>query len=76
MKPGDIVMWRSRATPTGLPVDMGPSSLIRKIGTVEDFWLLQSLVDGRIVRAFVYPEDFLKAGPGPVLTIIDGGKID
>lgn len=55
-------------TPDGFPVDMGPSILMKKIGTVPDFWEIQSLADGRIVKAFVYPEDFLRAGPGPRLT--------
>lgn len=63
MKPGDLVNWKSRATPTGFPVSMGVYELLKRVGTVENFWEIQEVISqkerGRIVRAFVFEEDLL-----------------
>lgn len=63
MKPGDVVMWRSRVTPTGLAVDMGAYVLLKPVGTVPNYWEIQQQTrtgfDGRIVRAHVYEEDLI-----------------
>jgi hypothetical protein len=89
MKPGDVVMWRTRQTTTGFPVDMGAYQLRQQIGTIENYWLMQEQsgqfeFKGRCVKAFAYEEDLLyvldeatntlTAVPAkPKLTVIQGG---
>lgn len=66
-----------RGTPTGLPLPMGVCRLRKKLGTVPNFWEVERLDPayvGAVVKCMVYPEDFLEAGPGLKLTVIDGGK--
>lgn len=70
MKPGDIVDPKARSTPSGFPVSWGPAKLIRKIGTVPNFWEFQLLADGKVMRGMVHEEDFLEAGPGPNLRLV------
>ncbi len=72
LKIGNIVDWKSRATPNGFPVSMGLGELLRPIGTVADFWELIDLASGRIIKAFVYEEDLVEQQPKPKLYIVKG----
>jgi hypothetical protein len=81
MNPGDIVFPMFKQTNTGIPVPMGMCKLLEKVGTVPNFWKVERLdpsCTGAIVKAFVYPEDELRAkekeSKGINLTVINGGK--
>ena len=59
-KDGQIVKIVSRETPTGLPKYMGKGRIVKKLGTVPDFYMVEYLeggLAGRQQRLFVHAED-------------------
>jgi hypothetical protein len=60
MKVGDQIHIISTETPTGLPLYMGEGRLVRKVGTIPDFWEVEYLEGpsaGSHKNIFVHPED-------------------
>lgn len=60
ISPGQTVRLVSRATLDGHPQYLGKGMVIEKVGTIEDFWLVEFLelqLKGSRKRMFVYESD-------------------
>ena len=90
MRPGNTVRLYSNATNNGKRAFVGVGTLIKKIGTITDYWEVD--LQGQVLRFFVRPEDRVsikdievkvdlqpydpKAPRRPKLRVIQGGATD
>lgn len=59
IEPGTKVNPKRRTTASGFPVSAGSFKVIKQVGTVPNFYYVESLEDGHREKIFVHEEDIL-----------------